>query len=340
MKSIVAWVAVLGMFGIAVADHMPRQREWPEVSQVLQAVDPGAMPEAPEVVHSADGAVVLHGDLFKDGRHVALIGTGHTTVAVSGKSGWESGVRHDVVPAWVPPGKTAIEVGYHPCKPPPVPFVLKDLDGDRVPEVLVAFDRGNHEAGYAIARKDGSGIKLMDQRSGRGEPDWIGGFLILNTIDSGRKAWWSGDTYFKWQEGKPEPVVTWAEDCHDPEKVRWIAVRHEAGGKDRAFEITQTGEEWMVRSCRWKQGVETAEEKDFATIGVTMGSLKQDEMSNFDFKETIVFEMVTGISGSVLWRRAFAGRNEGFDHAKAASQCQVKVEGSDEAKKTLKRISK
>jgi hypothetical protein len=338
VKAIVAWVAVLGIQG-ALAEE---EREWQTPQQVLAAIDAGKVPGKPQVWHSPLGSVVLHGDLFGDGRHLALVGTAGTSWAVAKDGAWEVAGRLDVEPVWVPPGKKTTDeeyVRYYNCDPPEVPFVLKDLDGDRVSEVLVAFNNDGYGAGYAIARKDGNGINLLDLRSGRGEPDWIGEFLIVNTIDSGRKAWWSGDTYYKWREGKPEPVVTWAEDCYDPEKVRWIAVRHEAGGKDRAFEIAQIGDEWMVRSCRWKQGVETAEEKDFATIGITMGSLKQDEVGTFDLKETIVFEMVTGIPGSVLWRRAFAEKSEGFDYAKAVSTCQVKVEGGDEAKALLKRVS-
>ena len=45
-------------------------------------------------------------------------------------------------------------------------------------------------------------------------------------------------------------------------------------------------------------------------------------------------------SGSVLGMRSPVANDGGFDYAKAASKLRVKVEGSDEAKETLKRVSK
>lgn len=336
MKAIVACVAVLGIqSGLA-----KEQTAWQTPQQVLATIDAGKAPDKPLVWHSPGGSVVLHGDLFGDGRHLALVGGGGTSWAVAKDGAWEMTGQLDVVPAWVPPGKTAIEAGYFRCNPPEVPFVLKDLNGDRVPEVLVAFDNDGYRVGYAIARKEGQGIKLMDLRCERGEPEWIGEYLVLTTEDSGRKAWWVGDTYYKWREGAPEPVATWVEDSKDPNKLRWIAVRHAEGGKDRAFEIIDDGDAWVVRSCRWDHGVETSEEKDFGKIVITMDPADHEDRATSDAETALVFEMTTGIPGSVLGMRSPVANDGGFDYAKAASKLRVKVEGSDEAKETLKRVSK
>jgi hypothetical protein len=337
VKAIVAWVAVLGIQG-ALAEE---QTEWQTPQQVLAAIGAGKAPGKPQVWHSPRGSVVPHGDLFGDGRHLALVGGGDTSWAVAKDGAWQVAGGLDVAPAWVPPGKTALEAGYDRSEPPPVPFVLKDLDGDRVPEVLVAFDNDGYRVGYVIARKEGQGIKLLDVRSERGEPEWIGGYLVLTTEDSGRKAWWSGDTYYQWRERMPEPVATWVADSTDPEKPRWISVRHAGAGTDRAFEITNDGGAWLVRSCRWEHGVETSEERDFGKIVITMDLADQEmDQASADAERALVFEMTTGIPGTVASMRSPVANDEGFDYAKAVAKLRVKVEGGDEAKEMLKLLSK
>jgi hypothetical protein len=340
VKSIVAWVAVLGGQG-ALAEEQ-EQTEWQTPQEVLAAINPGKAPDKPKIWHSPRGPVVLHGDLFGDGRHLALVGGEGTSWAFAKDGAWVVAGGLDVVPAWVPPGKTTTDeryIQYYNCNPPEVPFVLKDLNGDRVPEVLVAFNNDGYRTGYAIARKEGQDIELMDLRSERGEPEWTGDYLVVTTRDPGRKDWGSGDTYYKWREGVPVPMATWNDYARDPEIIRNVAERHQAGGKDRDFELVQNDDgSWNVRSRDWKGAGKTAAWKDFARIQLTVDPAHELDPDVWRAEEALLFELTTGISGEAL--RVSLPKGESFDFAKAASRVRVQVEGSDEAKETLKRISK
>ena len=345
MKAIVVWVAVLGIQGALAEEQsegQPEQPKWQTPQEVLAAVDAGKAPKKPQVWQSPRGPVVLHGDLFGDGRHLALVGTTGASWAVAKNGKWEVAGQLDVWPVWVPPGTAIDDERYseeHRCNAPEVPFVLKDLDGDRVPEVLITFNNDSHNTGYSIARKDGKGIKVMDLRSERGVPEWTGKFLVVTTSVSGRKCWGSDDTYFRWQQGVAVPVATWGEDTKDLDKFQILGVRHQAGGKDRDFELVQNEDgPWNVRSRDWKGAGETATWKDFAKIEVTEIRKSSEIPNSWKVEEALLFELITGISGAEM--RSPLHDFERFDFAKESARFQVKIEGSDEAKKTLKRVSK
>jgi hypothetical protein len=337
VKSIVAWVAVLGIQGVLAEEQI----EWQTPQQVLASIDLGKTSKKPRAWQSPRGSVVLHGDLFGDGRHLALVGGDGTSWAIVKDGAWEVAGELDVEPVWMPEGKLREDkrfIGYYSRHPPEVPFVLKDLNGDNVPEVLVAFNYG-HRIGYAIAQKEGQGIKLLDLHSTSGEPEWTGAYLVVTTWDSGGKNWGSKQTYFRWKEGVPVAVAAWKYYAEDPEKVRLVAVRHEAGGKDRTFELIESEEgSWSVRILDSKGAGEATAEQDFARIVVKVDPAHELDSDALRAEEAIVFELLTGIPATAMRNPEWGG--ESFDFDKAASWIQVKVEGPDEAKALLKRVTK
>jgi hypothetical protein len=337
VKAIVAGVAVLGICGAFAEEKI----DWQTPQQVLASIEVGKTPKKPRAWQSPRGSVVLHGDFFGDGRHLALVGGAGTSWAVVKDGEWEVAGELDVEPAWVPEGKFRSDerfIRYYHCNPPEVPFVLKDLNGDNVPEVLVAFNYG-HRTGYTIARKEGQGIKLLDLYSTSGEPEWTGTYLVVTTWDSGRKAWGSEQTYYRWEEGVPVAVAAWQDDTRDPEKLRSVAVRHEADGKDQRFDLLQNEDgSWSVRRLDSKGDGETKAEEEFARIVVKVDPAHELDSDALRAEEAIIFELLTGIPATAMRNPYWGG--ESFDFGKSASWIQVTVEGGDEAKTLLKRVTK
>lgn len=329
MKNLRCWWVVVGLVGSALADDSVVTDKWPGALQVLKAIASEPMPPRPVDWQSPDGPFVLHGDLFGDGRHLALVGNQHTTLAEGTKAGWKILSSVEVFPVW------AIRKFSH-LEPPPTPFVLKDLDGDHVPEVLIALGNGGYQAGYAIAKKSGQGMKLLSLRSERGEPEVEAGYTKVVTETSGRKAWWGGTTYCRWSDGVPVSVATWIDDSTDPERMRFIALRHVKGKVSKAFEVVKDDVGWTVLSCTWNRGVTTSDQKPFAKVRFIKDSTESGGDCQFLAEMVLMFELTTGIKGtaSILPK----GNQEGFELVKATSGLQVEVEGSEEAKKLLKRV--
>ncbi|MCW1886236.1 hypothetical protein OKA04_15975 [Luteolibacter flavescens] len=343
MKTIFACIAVLGIQGGKAGEIVGIV--WQTPQEVLAAIDPGKTPDTPTVWHSPRGPVVMHGDLFGDGRHLALVGTEGTSWAIAKDGAWEMAGGLDVPPAWVPPGKTTQdpEYGqYYRCKPPQVPFVLKDLDGDRIPEVLVAFSNDGFSTGYAVARRKDSGIELTSISSQRGEPEWIGGYLVVTTSFWGGR--WSGfgNTYYKWKGDTAVKMAEWLELGGADKPERTIAVRHRDDGKGQAFEIVEEGNgSWNVRTCVLKGTDETEDEKDFARIRLTPIPEKPGHELQWNAapaNDALVFELITGIPGEVM--KFPYGKDENYDFRTAVASIRLEVEGSEEAKAILKRVSR
>lgn len=321
VKAIAFLMACIGFQGAEAGV----QTDWQTPEQVLAAIDPANNPTQAKVWHSPRGPVVLHGDLFGDGRHLALVGTDRTTLATGSKEGWQVGAPHNVAPAWVPPGEAPHEVGYFQSGPPEVPFVLEDLDGDGTPELLVAFDNDGYLTGYAIAKwKDGK-LRFLNIRSEHGRPDRASGCMTLTTVTSGRKAWWNGTTYYRWTRGDPEPVATWIEDARDPEAFRWIAVRHDRDLGDSAFEILPGEADWQVRKCSWDGAVTTSAEKDLARVSFAPSD-------DFGAETVLMFSLATGLKGDLTLLHE--ANRRGVDLKAAAAG--MTITGGEEAKRLLK----
>ena len=326
------------MQGILLADEAEVIRKWPDALQELQSIKAESIPKTPQTLQVPDGPVVLHGDFFGDGRHLALVGRSDTTLLAGDKSGWQTVSSHEVDPAWTPAGKEHEDAAHYHIGAPTMPFVLKDLNGDEVPEVLVAFNNDGYQLGYAIAKKKGNGIEFLKVQSDHGEPEFRRGYLVLSSNNFGRKAWWGGFTYCRWKEGVPVPAAVWVDDAQDPEVSRWIVVRCQGEKGDRAFEVLMDEiDVWKVRSVKWTGGVEVTDSKEFATIRIETGPIGLESMNSSHAADALVFELISGVTGAVWKAEEIAAG--GFDYAKESAKLKVEIEGSEEAKEFLKRRS-
>jgi hypothetical protein len=320
---------VLPTLGLALSGmaEVPKALEVPVAIGILADLPPDAAPLKPVPWTSPGGTIVLHGDLFKDGRHLALVASDGTTLALAGKQGWEILDRWEVLPAWVPAGEKAEDLGYEHCNPPEVPFVLKDLTGDGVPEALVAFENDGYRVGYEILKKKGEGAELLKQRSERDEPRFEGGFMVVCSEDWGRKAWGSIDTFYRWTNDVPVAVGSFGEECSDPAKVSLFIMRHLPDGTEQAFKIVKGDGVLLVNRGKY-EGFKLAEAKHYAVV---REAGKEEAPGLYDVG-ALLFERITGVPGELCKE---AEDREDFTKAKAAMK--LEIEGSEEAKKLLEK---
>lgn len=305
--------------------EVPRALEVPVAIGVIADLPTDALPPKPVPWTSPGGPIVLHGDLFKDGRHLALVASDGTTLALAGKNGWEIIDRWEILPAWVPAGEKAEDLGYEHSNPPEVPFVLKDLTGDGVPEALVAYENDGYDIGYRILKKKGEGAELLKIGSESGEPRFEGGFMVLCSQDAGRKAEGSIDTFYRWTNDAPVAAGSFGEECSDPDKVSLFAVRHLPDGTEQAFEI-KGGEGVLLVNSGQLEGFQLVDSRHFAVV---REAGKEQAPGLFDVG-ALLFERITGVPAELCME---AENREDFKKAKAAMK--LEIEGSEEAKKLL-----
>lgn len=329
---ILPWFVLFGL-GSAFADDVAPQRTHVSAESVLASVPAAPTPSTPQLLHvsTPNRAVILHGDLFGDGRHLALVGSDNTTLAVHQGGNWKILQTEEVCPAWLSPGKTAFDEGYSRCKPAANPFTLADLDGDKVPELLVDIDFGVYNTGCRIARVEGKGVRFLNIVSAFKRPRIKEGLMLVVTEISGRKAWWGVATYYRWKDGTPIPVARWVDDHSNPLKWRRLAENIRPDGSSMSFEIRENPEndvEWLVSRCTWKTGVETENEQAFAKLTFSEDGMPVEHTDRID---PVMFEVLTGISAAAFQPDHDAKE---FD----LKNVRVQVDGSEEARKVLKRI--
>lgn len=298
--------------------------------RVLSQLKADETPPKPIPWTSPEGPIVLHGDFFGDGRHLALVASDGTTLAQADKGQWRVLGSWEVLPAWVPAGEDPEELGYENVKPPEVPFVLRDLNDDGVPEILIAFENDGERIGYAIARKKGDALDLLDVSSASNEPRGMAGFLKIPAVLWNGKSWEPIDNFYRWpKDGALSEVGSFGK-YSDPEKqgkAGIIAIRRLPEGVDQAFQIREEDGVAKVRVGIWNGGFEIRDAADFATVRSVV-----PEGGTRDFLHTcaLLFERMTGVPGELGVTRL---QSEGFK--KARPTLKLEIEGSEEAKALL-----
>lgn len=260
---------------------------------------------------------------------MALVASDGTTLAQAGEGQWRVLGRWDVLPAWVPAGEDPEERGYEKVKPPEVPFVLRDLSGDGVPEILIAFDNDGERIGYAIARKKGDALDLMDVSSANNEPRGLAGFLKIPAVLWNGESWEPIDNFYRWsKEGLAEvgSLGKYSATPDDP-NPGFIAVRHLDDGVDQAFQIREQNGLAIVLSGAWNGGFEIKDATEFAKV---RSVVLEGQSSDIRYTMALLFERMTGVPGELGVTRA---QVEGFK--KARPGLKLEIEGSEEAKGLL-----
>ncbi len=253
-----------------------------------------------------DGYAVLIGDCFADGRSLAFVeasGLAGLALAARAEGKWEILSIWNVVPVWIPKGREEEDFpeyyNIHP-KPPENPYKLVDLDGDRVPELLVNFNDDGYSLGYAIIKlSKGEALpKLLDVFSSRYPPQARAGYF-LTFRDSKRKSWWGETNYHRWEKGLPVHVATWHDDAYDPENDYWQVTRDDSDIVLRIYH--REGFEIKEMIATPKDDGET--QKAYATVKVDWKPGQRpsgDDMGGFEEAELYLFEKLTGIPAAAF----------------------------------------
>lgn len=293
---------------------------------VLSHLKADKVPAKPTAWTSPEGSIVLHGDLFGDGRHLALAASDGATFAKAESGTWKILDRWDVLPAWVPAGKKPEDLGYYHIDPPEVPFILRDLTGDKVPEILVSFNNDGYRLGYRIFIRKDEGVKLLDTFSQRGEPEVKAGLMVLRDVDWGRKSWGSIDTCYRWVDDAPVAVAYFGGYGKDEDDSYQIVAKVRSGGGHQSYKIIQENGTYRIQKGTWDGAYEFAELKDFAKV--TLHTDDADDAISYD--DALLFEKLTGVSGEVC---VSADQLDSFKTKRATARWEI--EGSEEAKTLL-----
>lgn len=296
-----AWQWSLLLVGlIGGADQAAaKEGEVPDAAGSLLADVAKALPATPEV-RSFPGCLIFHGDLFGDGRHLAFVAKdGETVAAEADKTEWRGIARWPVGAAWVAEGERPQDKGYSHINPPACPFVLKDLDGDRIPELLIAFDDDGYKLGYRIVKKrqNATGLELL-AISSTGEPSCRDGYLITHEA-TGRKAWGGGDLYFRWVEGTAVFTAESYENCSDPDRVLTFYTRVFSDKSEETF-CVRFDDGWQISRCESR--VEPRNEKPFVSVRF-VAILPGAEWSH-EAEEAFLFQKLSGLDWKLRIPRA------------------------------------
>jgi len=294
----------------------------------LLATVPKETPKVPEVRNLPE-SLIFHGDLFGDGRHLALVAKGVETIAAEcDKMAWREIARWPVAPAWVAEGESREGKGYFRIFPPACPFVLKDLDGDRIPEVLIAFDDDGYKLSWRIVKKRSNAprLEVLDPIS-TGEPACREGYLI--TYEStGRKAWGGGERYFRWSEGSPVFAAERFNDCWNPDRELTFYTRVLPDKSQEIF-CVRFDDGWQISRCGSR--AEPRNEKPFVDVRF-VARIPGAEWPR-EAEEAFLFQKLTGLD----WRLRISGAGELPQDllGKEFSKFRVAIHGEPEAVKAF-----
>lgn len=335
MKSSLLLLSALCLpFSVFAQEPEPGVPEEKPVSllEILAGLSAAKMPPKPESWVSPKGPIVLHGDLFGDGRHLAVEGSG---LAVGDKKGWRIlSEWKDLSPAWVPEGKKPEDAGYYHISPTSLPFVLKDLSGDKVPEILVAFNNDGYRIGYWIVKKKGEGAEPLEVYSHCGEPEFEAGLMKVCSADWGRKAWGSVDTFYRWTKGVPVEVGSYGGYCRDADKETLFVMRHLPDGTEQAFGIELEGDKLVVKTGKFGNW-EIEDARDFAIVR----DAADKTSPGLENTSALLFERATGVPGELFFKASsddtLPELNNRDLYKKFKSTVKLEIEGSPEAKALL-----
>lgn len=220
-------MVVQGLQQIATAD--PLQEENNELTKLIVPIDElslvveageaelsralaGIVPKnktAPTV--SKASGFTLWGDLFKTGGCYAMADLhdwGGIAFTEWNDGKWKLRGLWKIHTIWRPAGWTNGGDDYFPIKPVTEPFMLEDLSGDRVPELIVAgsVDRNFQEHYlYQFSPKTNT-LNLLEYAMRK--PERIGDYVRLY-FDSGRLSEFRRWEFLKWKNEKLVRVASW-----------------------------------------------------------------------------------------------------------------------------------
>lgn len=330
----VAWGEAGEMPELAVpVDVQSERRDAAErVMTATLAEYPGTAGKAVEFVVPDCGRGVLWGDLFKTGRCFALVELAEQNAEDADASGvalaewvdggWQLRGLWNIPTVWRPEGWISSDDDYLPATPATQPFMLEDLSGDGVPEVVFAGVVAKYFQENFVLRFDPKRKKLDMVGWAMARPERREDYVVLYT-SSGRRAIWEEWEYCQWEGGALRPVASWHEEVgygqNDPtfsEGKRFAADGTATTVRVLYGEGNESGESPYVLS---KDG------KPFGTMQIAWKDEENLSTATAEAEAAWIFEKTTGLP-----RRLYPAREKSGAVPRFEEIANVTVAGSAE----------
>lgn len=302
------------------------------VMKATLAEYPGTAGKAVEFVVSDCGQGVLRGDLFKTGGCFALLelaeqnaedaDTSGVALAEWVDGGWQLRGLWNIPTVWRPEGWISSDDDYLPATPAAEPFMLEDLSGDGVPEVILAgavakYFQENFVLSFDPKRKTLDIVGWAMARPERRED-----YVVLYT-KSARRAIWEEWEYCKWEGGSLRPVASW----HDEVGYGQNDPTFSEGKRFAADGTATTVRVLYGHGCEGGEDsyILSKNEKPFGVMQIAWKDKENPPPTAPEMEAAWLFEKTTGLP-----RRLFPAREETRPAPRLEDFAKVTVEGSVE----------
>lgn len=341
MNRKIAWLAGSGWLAVCAlcADDVVKQpaatahlQEQKHVLKLLSGISPKPG-EPKENVRMVDGHYVLWGEVFEQGRVVALVemnrqnGFQNDTLRGLALALWNSGSWQleqvvDVPIFWKAPSISKDKVQFLPDGLPDKAFWLRRLGPAQHAMLVVSAPHSRYRSGHFVLEYDPDSHQLTPSpHFSVGEPSWRDGYVVF-TDDSGNKARWTEELFyqFKGPRLKFRGALRMGSLRGDDSIIH---VAFPGAGK---AQDTQT--RWRFVSTDEDQSVYrvyVGEEQD--TEPPPLGEVHFLSFETFEDRGPHLFHNLTDIPASVASRERWAEGRRVFAPGAAIADREVQVKG-------------
>lgn len=216
---------------------------------LLNSIVPENGKKTPPTVLIKEGQAILYGDLFHTHEIYALVQVpgpsveGFAALALWQDGAWQLRGLWKIPVTWRPEGWQPSESDPLPATPATQAFTLKDLNGDGIPEVVIAGPVGEYYQDLYLLRFSAKEKTLTLLASTRDVPINAGRYVVLYDKSPGHPIWgiWK---YYQWTGDVLTPVAFW----HDQVPFDGVgdtfleATVFDKTGQSKKYHIVQTKE--------------------------------------------------------------------------------------------------
>jgi hypothetical protein len=320
---------------------VPHQTPSPELTSAqenlansLAEIRPQAKAK-PKSIITKDKYFILYGNLFKTGTCFALCEMvlqaendeprmGYlVALAEWTKSKWQIRGLWNIPVVWRPKGwkqNERIHDDYLPVTPATEPFELKDLNGDGVPEVIVAGEVNKYFQEFYLLRfvPETHGLALLESSMGR--PEHVGKYVRLYS-NSGRRAIFEEYAFMRWSGDKLILKASW----HDETPYNGIAPSFEEA---EVADNDGTVKKYRITDAEDGTYSVTKNEKPYASLSIAWNKPPNEQMgeNTDEIEKAWLFEKITGLP-----RNLYPWNERNKKHLCLEDLATVRVTGNEEA---------
>lgn len=213
-----------------------------EVNALLADITP--QKNTPSTVLIKDSSYIQYGNLFGTGENYALVETSNAfALSVWEEGQWRLRGLWDIRIVWRPSGWTETDNDYLPITPATRAFELKELSGDRIPEMVVSGEVDKYFQEFYLFSFSPKKRNLQFVGISRAIPEKTGPFVCLYD-NSGRRSIWEEWTYYRWKNLALSEIASWHDETpYNYTENPFIAIQvFDKTGKTEDFRIMEAGD--------------------------------------------------------------------------------------------------